>query len=538
MAAGGPRGTSRPTTDRIALGVVVLASAWFAFTAFWGFAGIPGGGHLGAGSAGNVHGRRADRQVAHPLSGVGLVHGRGAAEVGVHLPSPVRAVLGAGRLPLGLRHHDFVVHLPAALMSAAVPPMLYGIAREKWGPRAGRGRGGGLRRRAGGRGVLEPSRTWRRSASSARSSSSGATRATWAPASGGTWSRASWGSSSRARATGRGTCSSRRRSSGSSCAGFVLPRRLVPRFKFEPYARWWGLAVGIVAGHAAALARALREGRPDRRLGHGGVRAAPAARARSSTRCSRRARTGSTSRSRRWRSSSASGRAPICLLRLLWTRRDEEIYSLSLLFGATVQYVVFKRGADIHIFWSIYFAPYYALALAQLVHTVGAVAGFVVEPLRARRPEGDRRLGRAGARASRRARDGARRRRVALGVAAHGGALRRQRDAHPQPHRSARRWSSRCCMPRADARHVDRHQRLGAVGLGASVEVARPQQQRGPARRGLEASCDAPVLDRARQRPDGRRAEEGRRCRRTCASTATRGWSISASRWGRSTRTR
>jgi hypothetical protein len=50
--------------------------------------------------------------------------------------------------------HDFVVHLPAALMSTAVPPMLYGIAREKWGPRAWSGRRGGLRRRAGGRGVL------------------------------------------------------------------------------------------------------------------------------------------------------------------------------------------------------------------------------------------------------------------------------------------------------------------------------------------------------------------------------------------------
>jgi hypothetical protein len=53
MVAGSPRRTSRPTTDRIALGVVVLASARFAFTAFWGLAGIPGGGHLGAGSVGD-----------------------------------------------------------------------------------------------------------------------------------------------------------------------------------------------------------------------------------------------------------------------------------------------------------------------------------------------------------------------------------------------------------------------------------------------------------------------------------------------------
>jgi hypothetical protein len=68
----------------------------------------------------------------------------------------------------------------------------------------------------------------------------------------------------------------------------------------------------------------------------------------------------------------------VCVARLLLTRDDEETYSLSLLFGAAVQYVVFKQGADIHIFWSIYFAPYYALALAQLVHTFGWVFGWLV----------------------------------------------------------------------------------------------------------------------------------------------------------------
>ena len=36
-----------------------------------------------------------------------------------------------------LGHHDFVVRLPAALMSAAIPPLLYGIARERWGVAAG-----------------------------------------------------------------------------------------------------------------------------------------------------------------------------------------------------------------------------------------------------------------------------------------------------------------------------------------------------------------------------------------------------------------
>jgi hypothetical protein len=69
--------------------------------------------------------------------------------------------------------------------------------------------------------------------------------------------------------------------------------------------------------------------------------------------------------------------APICLLRLLLTRRDEETYAPSLLFGAVVQYLAFKEGADVHIFWPHYFAPYFALALAQLVGAVAGVVGWV-----------------------------------------------------------------------------------------------------------------------------------------------------------------
>jgi hypothetical protein len=67
----------------------------------------------------------------------------------------------------------------------------------------------------------------------------------------------------------------------------------------------------------------------------------------------------------------------VCVLRLLVIRRDEEAYALSLLFGAVVQYLGFKEGADVHIFWSHYFAPYYALALAQLVDTIATAVRWV-----------------------------------------------------------------------------------------------------------------------------------------------------------------
>jgi hypothetical protein len=62
---------------------------------------------------------------------------------------------------------------------------------------------------------------------------------------------------------------------------------------------------------------------------------------------------------------------PLCVLRLLTLRQDEETYALGFLFGGVVQYVTFKRGAYVHIFWPHYFAAYFALALAELADPWG-----------------------------------------------------------------------------------------------------------------------------------------------------------------------
>jgi len=64
------------------------------------------------------------------------------------------------------------------------------------------------------------------------------------------------------------------------------------------------------------------------------------------------------------------------VLRLVVFRRDAEVYALSALCGAVVEYVAFKRGGDVHIFWPHPFALYYALAMAQLTATLGALLAF------------------------------------------------------------------------------------------------------------------------------------------------------------------
>jgi hypothetical protein len=60
----------------------------------------------------------------------------------------------------------------------------------------------------------------------------------------------------------------------------------------------------------------------------------------------------------------------LVLVRLAVLRREHEVLPLGLLLMAGVQYVVFKQGADIHVFWPQYFGAYFALAMGAIVATL------------------------------------------------------------------------------------------------------------------------------------------------------------------------
>ncbi len=356
--------------------MLVVASAWFAFAAAWGLFGLLPSGHLGAGSAGNA--MAAEQMLrwrifypawnwyenAAPQKSAYICHHPFGQ---YYIPAFFLWIFG---------HRDFVVRLPAVLMSVAMPPLLYGIAREKWGVGAG---------------------------------AVAATAYSVVPIALGFSSFMNletvcifgallffWGHS-RYMATGR------RRYLAASMAGllvdcsgdwvgyvivvptlawsflraFVLPARLTPRFRLVPYARWWALAVAVCAAtailwmglffRADALADWLSQA--SARGGGEATKLHDVLEARTN-----------------WIDFSFTplairlGKiaAPVCLLRLLLFRRDEEVYSLSLLFGAVFQYVAFKQGADVHIFWPHYFAPYYALAIAQLAHLLSSVVAWAV----------------------------------------------------------------------------------------------------------------------------------------------------------------
>jgi hypothetical protein len=60
---------------------------------------------------------------------------------------------------------------------------------------------------------------------------------------------------------------------------------------------------------------------------------------------------------------------PVVVLRFLRKRDELELFPLLFLALAAFHYVVFKQGADIHIFWSHHFATFFALGVGALAAT-------------------------------------------------------------------------------------------------------------------------------------------------------------------------
>ena len=367
-----------PTIDRVSRWIAVVASAWFAFAAAWGMFGTPLSGHIDAGSAGNV--MAAEQMIKWRIlyPAWGWFNGLKPTEALFICHHPFGQYYVPAIQYWIFGHHDVLVHLPAVLMSVAIPPMLYGIGKERWGAPIGAVAAAGY--------VFVPI----------------------ALGFANFWNLETicifgallffWGHS-------RHVTTGRKRFMIASlvglafaCAGdwvgyllvaptlgwaflraFVLPVRATPRLRIVPYARWWALcAVLVVFSLAWWIGLFHHAGQIDEWLNAGQTRSSGGGTNSLTLRATLDARKSwiefSFTPLAIWVGKVA---APICLLRLLVTRLDEESYALSVLVGAVFQYVVFKEGADVHIFWPHYFAPYFALALAQLADAIGMVAGRV-----------------------------------------------------------------------------------------------------------------------------------------------------------------
>jgi hypothetical protein len=350
--------------ERVARGVAVVACIWFAFAAAWGCFQIPGAGHNdGSSAAVALHALPMVRwHILYPSADTFAEAPPSPATYYCHHPFGVFYLSALTILLLG--KHDIVVHLPAILMSIAIPPLLFSIGKKHWGTVVGAVTACAY--------VVVPIAIGFANYHNLETICIFGTLLFF------------WGlSHHRLAASMAGLLF--------VCSGdwigyvlvapilawaflraFVLPQAWTPRFPFHWYARWWAMSVVIATGTVLLwLALFYKADKIGDWLGSGEMRAGgqdlP-------LRAALEAR-------KDWIEFSFTplaiglGKllAPLCIVRALAIRRDEELYGLSILFAALVQYVVFKRGADVHIFWPHYFAAYFALALGQLAASIAWV---------------------------------------------------------------------------------------------------------------------------------------------------------------------
>ncbi len=352
----------------------ILAFAWFFYASTWGMFELHGAGHLGGGQVGNVLcGENCFRwHTWYPSWGwYTTVQPTGPQLLCSH---PYGNLWEAGLTVRLLGHHDVNVSLPAIIMSVLTPPLLYLIGKQAWGRVAGAGAAWGFA-------CLPLTMAYSKFNSLEVLTIFGCvvmfvgqtyylrTRNVGylvvclvgvVIAASGDWPAfvvmgvvLGWG----------------------LVRAYLLPAHLGPPH-FREYARWWALTATLaVVMFSAWVAFFYHKDLIDCWLAQATRRAGPSETLAAVLR-----------RRRTWIDLSFTppaifiGKlaAPLTVARLIVRRRDEEAFALAVLLAATIQYVAFTNGADVHPFWPHYFGLYYALALAQLVATVREVTTWIL----------------------------------------------------------------------------------------------------------------------------------------------------------------
>lgn len=372
---------------RVARIVTAVATGWFALAASWELFGPILAGHY-ASMAGI--GIMADNMLRWHIAGPVWEYTAQKPPPSAyycHHPWGIFWTTAAFMKILG--RHDFVCRLPAVLLSIATPPLLFGIGRRVWRPAAGAAAAMGFVvlpialafahfnslevaviawSLLGLYGLVRMTETWQRRWLAV--SIAGMTLAL----------HADWAAFPLAGAL----------LAFGLLRAFVSGSRL-PRLGQRRYAQWWAaLATSSVVTLVLYVALFQRAGKLDDLLGTYATRASGNQTRLSDVLASRRY----------WIELSftpiaiALGKlaAIVSLVRCVWVRREHEVLPLAMLVMATVQYVVFRQGADIHIFWPHYFAAYFALGLGALVASLAAGIARGARWLAARRARSPGRL--------------------------------------------------------------------------------------------------------------------------------------------------
>jgi 4-amino-4-deoxy-L-arabinose transferase-like glycosyltransferase len=361
-------GAGLPPAERLEIlagrALATLATLWILGVVLWEIAAPFGAGHYAAATAVTTGGENMLRfGIVGPVPRV-LAEPPSPGDYYCHHPW---GVFWVAAFFVGLfGHHDVVCRLPAALMSSAMPVLLYGAGRALWGPLAG-----GLSAAAY---VALPITLAYANFFALEVPTMFAMALT-------------------AFAFVRFRQTDSRRFAALTVVGFALAasfdwtgfvfggfvlgalflrgfvfRRFFPPLPFDRFASVWAIGVVVLA---LLLAFHLGEFAHLGQLGHffaqGEARATGSSEPLSKVLESRRY----------WILLAFTPLAivlgkvalPVLLGRLAILRRDAEIVPLAVLFTATFQYLAFKQGADIHFFWPQYFALYFAYALGGLAVT-------------------------------------------------------------------------------------------------------------------------------------------------------------------------
>ncbi|MBK8996314.1 MAG: glycosyltransferase family 39 protein [Myxococcales bacterium] len=163
--------------------------------------------------------------------------------------------------------------------------------------------------------------------------------------------------------------------------GILLSGRWYPAVDGRRFAQWWAIAASIAVGLLLFyLIMFHRSGQLGNLLTQGIHRSAGGDASLDSVLASRAD----------WIGTSFTALAvfigkaalPLFVFRLIFMRKDLEIFPLAMLVMAGLQYVVFKQGADIHFFWPQPFALYFAFSLGLFAWTVEALGRAIVRRFR------------------------------------------------------------------------------------------------------------------------------------------------------------
>jgi len=350
--------------ERVCQAVAALASVGFAAAAFWELADTFAAGHFAAASAVCTAAENMWRWgVAAPVTHA-LAQAPAQSEFYCHHPWGIFWVSALFMKVFG--HHAWACRLPGALQSAFTVPALYLAARSLWGPVPGAVAALSFA-------VLPIALSF------------SGYNALEVPAIFGTvlaiWGYARFRQSYRARDAALsvaglvyGICADwpvvvfgALMLGAIFCSVFLLSRWTAPADRRRS-AAYWGLAVGLcalaVGGHLYAFAHL---GQLDEFLAQGGRRSAGVDTPLALVLAARKF----------WIEVSFTSLAialgklalPVLGLRLIARRNELEALPLAVFAMALFQYLVFKQGADVHIFWPHYFALYFSLACAALAQT-------------------------------------------------------------------------------------------------------------------------------------------------------------------------